>query len=358
MNLAIMMSHIGGMGGVETITEMLLNTRLVEDYQLILIFPDLTSKNKKWISELNEKYNGRAHFIIIDKSLSNSRFGRLYFIIKTLVCNKIDYLIDLSVKTTKLEYIVRKFTNQSYKIICWLHNMYYEESIKKYGNYPDAYLAISTGLREKIIEWGDVNPDDVYLIYNPISRNSVIPLSNDRKTKFVYMGRIDETQKNLYEMIDAFSKVNSQLYELHFYGDGPDKCRVEQYADEKHINGYFHGWKNNPWESVYKDGINYLILTSNYEGFGMVLAEAISRGIPVISSNCLAGPSDIVQPQSNGYLYELHNKQSLVDIVNQAIVNRDNWNQDDVQKSINFLYMNEYLPRFENALEEIMMKER
>lgn len=57
----------------------------------------------------------------------------------------------MSVKTTKFEWMVRKISCNNYKIISWLHNIYYQSSIEQYGNYPDAYLAISTGLKKKLM---------------------------------------------------------------------------------------------------------------------------------------------------------------------------------------------------------------
>ena len=45
-----------------------------------------------------------------------------------------------------------------------------------------------------------------------------------------------------------------------------------------------------------------IVMTSNYEGFGMVLVEAMSRGVPAISFDCVCGPSDIISHGKNGIL--------------------------------------------------------
>ena len=59
-----------------------------------------------------------------------------------------------------------------------------------------------------------------------------------------------------------------------------------------------------------------LLLTSRFEGFGLVLVEAISHGIPVISSDCETGPRDIVVEGINGYLYKPGDLKEFVEKVN------------------------------------------
>jgi len=62
-----------------------------------------------------------------------------------------------------------------------------------------------------------------------------------------------------------------------------------------------------------------LLLTSRFEGFPLVLVEAIQYGIPVISSNCQAGPEDIVIEGVNGYLFPEGDLESFVNILRKVI---------------------------------------
>lgn len=73
-------------------------------------------------------------------------------------------------------------------------------------------------------------------------------------------------------------------------------------------------------EKVYKDA-SVFAFTSRYEGFGMVLLEAMSFGIPCISFNCPSGPRDIINNDVNGYLIECNNvdeyKEKLIKLINE-----------------------------------------
>ncbi|PMP81584.1 MAG: 1,6-galactosyltransferase, partial [Caldisericum exile] len=80
----------------------------------------------------------------------------------------------------------------------------------------------------------------------------------------------------------------------------------------------WRGFKKDPYENL-NEGVTALLLTSRFEGFGMVLAEANQRGIPVISSDCQVGPADIVIPGVNGYLYPEGDMDAFVKIVNDVI---------------------------------------
>jgi UDP-D-galactose:(glucosyl)LPS alpha-1,6-D-galactosyltransferase len=79
------------------------------------------------------------------------------------------------------------------------------------------------------------------------------------------------------------------------------------------------GWQDDPWRATGSGSA--LVLTSAFEGFGMILLEAISRGLPCISSDCESGPTDIIEDGKNGWLYPVANVDRLAELM-QRVVDR------------------------------------
>ena len=78
----------------------------------------------------------------------------------------------------------------------------------------------------------------------------------------------------------------------------------------------FKGFYTNVWSHIKEADV--LVLTSKYEGLGMVLIEAAARGISLISSNCPVGPDNIVTSQ-NGFLYKTGDINNLSAIITQIV---------------------------------------
>jgi N-acetylgalactosamine-N,N'-diacetylbacillosaminyl-diphospho-undecaprenol 4-alpha-N-acetylgalactosaminyltransferase len=81
----------------------------------------------------------------------------------------------------------------------------------------------------------------------------------------------------------------------------------------------FIGFVDNPYK-YFKNAI-FLVLCSKYEGFPLTLIEALACETPVISFDCLSGPSEIVQDKENGLLVENQNFEELTNAINLLIEN-------------------------------------
>ncbi len=117
------------------------------------------------------------------------------------------------------------------------------------------------------------------------------------------MGRfISSKQQSL--LINIFDTIDDNNWKLIFLGDGPKLQELKSKAKTKKSFGriIFEGNVSNVDEYYAKSKI--FAFTSNSEGFPNALAEAMSAGCACISFDCIAGPSDLIKDEINGYLID------------------------------------------------------
>ena len=149
-----------------------------------------------------------------------------------------------------------------------------------------------------------VELDDVVTIPDPLSLtpSSVSPLSEQR---VVAVARYSH-EKGIDLLLQAWSEVEKQNsgWRLDVFGDG-DRRPYERLMAQLHINGahcQLHGRTNNVEHEYLKSSL--FVLSSRFEGFGMVLTEAMACGLPVVSFDCPWGPRAIIRDGEDGLLAE------------------------------------------------------
>ena len=149
-----------------------------------------------------------------------------------------------------------------------------------------------------------VELDDVVTIPDPLSLTptSVSPLSEQR---VVAVARYSH-EKGIDLLLQAWSEVEKQNsgWRLDVFGDG-DRRPYERLMAQLHINGahcQLHGRTNNVEHEYLKSSL--FVLSSRFEGFGMVLTEAMACGLPVVSFDCPWGPRAIIRDGEDGLLAE------------------------------------------------------
>jgi glycosyltransferase involved in cell wall biosynthesis len=166
-------------------------------------------------------------------------------------------------------------------------------------------VAVSDGVAEDFSRATGRRRDGIDTIYNPIvgpvflakaAETVEHPWLDGQGPLYVAAGRL-VTQKNHDLLLRAFAlhqQTNSSA-RLLILGDGPRRAELEALALELGIGGSvrFEGFVKNPLPYIRK--ASAFVLTSRYEGFGNVIVEAFGVGTPVISVDCLYGPSEILQ---------------------------------------------------------------
>lgn len=337
MKIAFLSNSLSGRGGTETVlTEVVngLNQKGVES-KLFLIGG---SNDETWLNNFPN--------VKVDPIEGNKYIRHILYIIKLaklLHASKPDIIIGLDNITVFYAKFIKYLLFMNARIGSWLH-WSLTKAPKKFLNIADFHLAISSGIQEQFLDNKISIGHKVHLIYNPIKEtNEVIP-RKEKDIHFLHIGRLQyDGQKRVNDLIRALSQVRGD-WKLSIIGDGDDKYELMNLAEELKVNHkiVWYGWKENPWEHVHFATV--LLLTSDFEGFPMILGEAMARGIPCISSDCPTGPKDIIIPNVNGWLYPPRDIAKLKDLLQNVV---DYGNQlpsaKQVKNSINKFYSSNYM---------------
>lgn len=165
--------------------------------------------------------------------------------------------------------------------------------------------------------WTEIN--NINVIPDPLAFNigAVSPLTNKRVIavgRYVY-------QKGFDLLLKAWSKIENQHtdWELVVYGMG-DRESYEQIIDRLHIDrSRCH--LNGSTPNIKKEYLNssLFVFSSRFEGFGMVLIEAMACGLPVVSFDCPCGPKDIVRHGEDGVLVASGDTDSLANAMHKLM---------------------------------------
>ena len=163
-------------------------------------------------------------------------------------------------------------------------------------------------------------------IYNPISISTKSDKYDDKSTKILSCGRL-ENQKGFDMLIDiakmVFSNKQTEDWTWDIYGDGSQKEFLKNKIMQENLENkiILKGNVNN-MEEMYKY-YSFFVLTSRYEGLGMVNIEASSNLLPIVSFNCNCGPDEIILNDVNGYIVECFDKKEMAEKILDLIENKD-----------------------------------
>ena len=179
--------------------------------------------------------------------------------------------------------------------------------------------------------WIELN--NVIVIPDPLAFHidDISPLTNKRVIavgRYVY-------QKGFDLLLQAWAKMENQHsdWELVVYGMG-DRDPYEQIIDDLRIDrSRCHLYGSTP--DIKKEYLNssLFVFSSRFEGFGMVLIEAMACGLPVVSFDCPCGPKDIVRHDEDGMLVPSGDTDSLADAMHR-LMSDDGLRKDMASKAI------------------------
>lgn len=171
----------------------------------------------------------------------------------------------------------------------------------------DRFVVLTKADKE---DWTDVR-QDVDQIYNPLPfvSEEASPLTRKR---CIAAGRL-EAQKNFGDLVEAWKTVASRHpdWKLSIYGEGSQRESLQKRIDDSGLADkvILEGRTENIRKELLDSSC--LVMSSRFEGFPMILLEALATGLPIISYDCPKGPSEIVTIGANGYLSQVGDTTTL-----------------------------------------------
>ena len=171
--------------------------------------------------------------------------------------------------------------------------------------------------------WKDY--DNIEVIHNVVTNYpEKITDVADRPKRIIAVGRL-HAQKGFDLLIQSWQLIAARHpdWQLVVYGHGGDLQKLQQQLEKAGLTSSmtFAGTTDN----IYKEYQNsaFYVMSSRYEGWGLVLVEAMSCGLPCVSFDCPYGPSDIIRDGEDGFLVENGNIQQLAEKMELLINNKE-----------------------------------
>lgn len=193
----------------------------------------------------------------------------------------------------------------------------------------DKVFAVSQGVANDLAKACNYPLDKIKVIYNSVlsddfGSDMTIPsevqsLWDGGAPVIVSMGRLVE-QKDFGTLIRAFHVVRQKCAaRLVIIGSGADKQSLEQLAEELGVLGEvtFLGYTQKPERLLARSSV--FVLSSRYEGFGNVIVEAMAVGLPIVSTNCPYGPSEILEDGRYGQLVPVGDFEAMARAIEAAL---------------------------------------
>ena len=204
--------------------------------------------------------------------------------------------------------VIRHYDFKKNSIYRFIFKIYDNQNLRTLQKY-DSFIALT---RSDAFQWGK-SGIKVKVIPNPVTEYpDTIDTNKTCNYRIIAVGRLNH-QKGFDKLIDAFSLISDKhpLWRIDIFGQG----ELEGDLNNQIINNKLQGriTIHQPTKEIYNEYLHsdFYVLSSNFEGFGLVLIEAMSCGLPVVAFDCPYGPNEIISDKKDGFLVQNGNINQL-----------------------------------------------
>lgn len=254
------------------------------------------------------------------------------------VLNQINPDIVISTGTSEKNFLPKIKVNSTPRFIREIHctknyrmlaaTNLFEKTLAILGDLFDYSLFIKNYDKIVVLTDEDKNTNwknnpKITVIPNPLT-SPCKEQSTLNEKKVIAVGRL-EYQKNFQSLIKAWTHVAKKHpeWQLEIWGEGSKRVELENLIAKlnlkKHV--FLKGYTYDIQSQMLKASI--FTLSSIFEGFGLVIVEAMSCGLPVVSYACPCGPKDIITEGEDGFLVNVNDELTLANQINVLIENEE-----------------------------------
>lgn len=260
------------------------------------------------------------NFVLNTKWLANIVFSERYDVgIAFLEGNS-------SLLLSHLNSIVRKIAWVHIDLLC--HKILPRKVERTVYKKMDNIVCVSKGAQHALLKlYPEVKPY-TQVVYNPIDiegimRKSREPIKSEEQIKVIAIGRLCNAQKG-FDILLSAHKINIDAgvkYHLTILGEGDDRAGLESFININNIGNSTSllGFKDNPYPILADSDL--FVMSSHYEGYPVVLVEAMALGKAIVSTNC-TGPNEALDGGKYGVLVPVGDENALALAMRQMIENK------------------------------------
>lgn len=206
---------------------------------------------------------------------------------------------------------------------------------KFFYKQADYIVTVSNGVKADIVETLNINPKKAIVINNPVYPNffttKKVPLNRFFKNKpekiILSIGRL-EPEKNYLNLLKTFNKFKKD-HCLVILGEGSERGVLEKYILDNNLGErvLLPGFVKDPF--VWINSADIFVSSSNIEGFGNAIVEAMAYGLNVVSTDCV-GPREILSNGKYGLLVERDNPDEFFYAINKLLDNPTMFDKEEI----------------------------
>jgi glycosyltransferase involved in cell wall biosynthesis len=198
--------------------------------------------------------------------------------------------------------------------------------------YPlaNGIITVSDGVAEDLASYTGIPRQRIKVIYNPVVSEQLLqaaeqpiqhPFFGESQYPVILgVGRLAE-QKDFSTLIKAFDILRKKIpSRLIILGDGEERPSLEELIRSSGLQNLVDlpGFDTNPF--AFMKNASLFVLSSKWEGLPGVLIQALACGCPVVSTDCLSGPSEILKDGEYGYLVPVGDVNAMAEAMEAILM--------------------------------------